>query len=473
MKHRKDLGVAARAIGRVVVVYLAVCLGGCQLDRRPAPSASVAPDGGGTSAVGVTGDGDGEPDPCAECGPDCESDPRCVPEKLPNGGACRTGSQCQSGNCRGGLCCDAGRRCCADTSECVDLNLAGEGTFCEQISACQGKRGTPLCEDHGCIVSEGTDDDRGCAGMEARDCGPYPSVFCTDEIDQTVAACTTQCADDGDCDNASFCHAERCEYKRDNGSECSDNAHCASGNCGGAGERSVCCPHGDTCCASARDCPDAFGQPPVCMNTMTCQGVRRDPVCDENFTCRAGEAVDDDSACSDKAQDCGTYAPVSCTGRAQQNRPTCPTSCEDDDDCATGAFCDDADKTCKGARDNGQTCSRQRECESGRCNNQHCCDRGTCCADAADCDATGECTNLVACQGERRDPVCVDFQCGLTSGSVPDDSYCQGQLAKDCGNYTDIICTAQVEQTPQPCDVSCQANDQCDNDTTCIDDTCQ
>ncbi len=128
-----------------------------------------------------------------------------------------------------------------------------------------------------------------------------------------------------------------------NGESCLADVDCLSGHC----QNGFCCDSGD-CCAVAADCPTGtYSRAPVCDDPATCQGHRMDPACENNM-CAVGEAVPDDSDCTQEVDSCGYYHSIRCNGRVDQEPPVCPTSCiYYDNDCDPGTYCDMTTNTCQ------------------------------------------------------------------------------------------------------------------------------
>ncbi len=114
--------------------------------------------------------------------------------------------------------------------------------------------------------------------------------------------------------------------------------------------------------------------------------------------------------------------------------------------------------------DDGETCDEDIDCGTGHCQNGFCCTGGDCCAVAADCPASyteaAICSDIPACQGYRKDPVCNASVCGNTT--VADDTACTvSTQAKECGLYPDEYCTGAAVQTEPMCATDCGADSDC------------
>ncbi len=164
-----------------------------------------------------------------------------------DGDACGAGSDCKSGFCADGVCCDtacdndcescavpgAEGTCAAydegtdPDGECLGSAQAGDtcaGT-CNGASACEFPDTSTTCGTGVCTGGESTGyacDGTGACKLATVDCAPY---LCGTD------SCTTACAKDTDCASGNFCLAGQCITKQANGQTCSGANQCSSGNC--------------------------------------------------------------------------------------------------------------------------------------------------------------------------------------------------------------------------------------------------
>lgn len=326
-------------------VALAIGLGwaaGCTLERRPQAGTDAVrvsepeqdlenamnpmPESGPAAVTaGRGGTGNDEPDEpvrnvsvLVEC--DCDAgctEPQCI---RANGETCERDEQCESDHCQNSHCCETGA-CCQSVSDC---NGGGDGValVCSNKETCEGTRGQVMCEDFQCISKDGIKDDRGCGpSTEASDCGPYPSVYCNGNREQTPPPCATSCDKDEDCDHEAHCNEGKCRMNVPNGGPCELGRECVSRYCGGG----ICCEDGH-CCRDADDCPSSlYVEEPVCEEPNLCRGTQRRAVC-MDFMCAKGPKVDDDSACGPDtlAIMCIGRESQYCNGETEQQAPSCP-----------------------------------------------------------------------------------------------------------------------------------------------------
>ena len=111
---------------------------------------------------------------------------------------------------------------CSDNSECSHLDT---NPVCDNSNTCQGTLGLGICSDFLCATNH-IDDDSACAELESNDCGPYPPVSCTTDIDQIsnqAGFCATSCSISADCDDNAVCNgSQQCVF----GSNMAPTADC-------------------------------------------------------------------------------------------------------------------------------------------------------------------------------------------------------------------------------------------------------
>jgi hypothetical protein len=382
-------------------------------DDSACDSSVLANDCGWFLPIYCTGAVDQTPPTCpTTCASDadCDADGFCNPassvceQDRPNGGICQQDSWCQSDHCQNGFCCDSGD-CCTSETDCPG-SYSGD-PVCTVPTACQGEVDVAQCNDNRCTTSVGVDDDSACGpGVEASNCGPYTSIYCTGDSLQQPPQCPSTCSDDSDCDANAYCNAGgACVPDEPNGAACSDEDECQSGHC----QNGFCCDSGD-CCNNDSAC-NAYDLPSTCGDAATCQGTRVDGVCNAQKQCTA-VTVDDDSGCNGlESDDCGPYPAEHCNGNQSQTGPTCATSCVDDGDCDPSAHCDDS--VCVPDQGQGGYCDAPSQCENGlHCVDNVCCNtacNGGC--EACDLPGTAGVCTLVG-NGMDPDNECGDVSCG-------------------------------------------------------------
>jgi hypothetical protein len=273
----------------------------------------------------------------------------CVP-KPANGTVCTGGSECFSGHCANGFCCNTA--CGADCDACDSqgnpgtcaTSLAGRqgnpgcGYLCNGVSQtcptgpCSGNAAcasTHTCVSGACVpkfldglacmaagqCTSGICADGRCCGSVCEPCAACNSLsspgICSPVVKGTIGApacapylcngaasnCPQQCSITTDCDSASYCLSGACVARRAKGATCSGMDECGS-----------------------RFCVDGF-----CCNTNCSGSCDACNLLNTRGTCTLIPAGSDGApACSPYL--CGTSA-------------SCPTACVNDNDCVTGIPC--------------------------------------------------------------------------------------------------------------------------------------
>ncbi len=228
------------------------------------------------------------------------------------------------------------------------------------------------------------------------------------------------------------------------GMSCTADADCRSAHCNAG----LCCASG-SCCSTPADCPSSFASASACTDpgpTTTCQGTRREAVC-EAYVC-GSTTVADDSGCAGAVRSCGAYAPVACTAAADQPAAACATTCTGPADCNAGHACTGG--ACTLVPTLGQACTGtgQGSCASGlKCENGVCCDA----ASAVCCSSAAQCANGLAC-----DATTASCFTGCTDGD-----------ASRCASPTTTYCAANA------CVARLGTGAACSTDAECASDVCE
>ncbi len=442
---------------------------------------------------------------CASCGDTCQSGATCVAGacKKPAGGTCSGDTECQTGICADGVCCDA--RCGGTCEKC---NLTGtEGvctpipsgddpedecateaaTTCGKTGVCSG---TASCQ----LFSAGTEcAARSCDGVAMSNrpdtcdgmglCSDAGKENCTRAFtcDASTGQCRTMCSDNAHCVAGFECQGGVCKLSQTG--PCTNDNQCASGfctdgiccerRCDGTCERcnvtgslGFCLPYtvgSDPEMECAQAAASTCGQTGVCSGGSSCQLYPQGTEClARSCAGPASSNVPDlcsgTGVCEDKGiQTCGQYT---CNATTGQCRTTCtgPNDCATNYECATGGVCRKVD---------GQPCPNgDVDCGSGFCADGVCCE-GRCGGTCEKCNQTGR---LGFC-----DPIAVNTdpedECGVDPTSTCD------RTGECSGNRT-----CQLYPITQQCAAPTCANNQtsnradfCDGSGVCADkgqDTC-
>lgn len=227
-------------------------------------------------------------------------------------------------------------------------------------------------------------------------------------------------------------------------------------------------------CASQDDCAaDEICRSGTCLPIGTCSNEYD---CDrQHQICRESRCVN--VVCTFyNEESCGAFG---CDGQAN----VCRTSCSIDDDCASGAYCDQ--RQCvvgTRPRDNDELCSENAQCNSGVC-----CARsgGKVCSDrcepaGATCKTAKDCKDSFCCARFASDSFCSSTPC-LAMTSCTSDTSCEvgefcanGSCAKKLANGGK--CVANRECFSGRCSSGqclAQLGDPCQKPTDCaLEQTC-
>lgn len=303
---------------------------------------------------------------CTACGASTGRDPMGdgdAGDRSVDGIACTENSDCVSGHCSNDRCCASGV-CCALDADCPGHDA---GATCNDAGTCQGTRSDIACVGYRCMDLGPVDDDSGCAGLVASECGPYPALLCTDESEQPVAQaslCSDTCASDADCDQGGHCAGDfTCVSDGAIGDPCLRSDECSSGlQC----VDSVCCT--SACEGLCRAC-DVAEHRGTCWNI----GLGEDPdeECD-GFSCAAFFWGWAGNTCW--SRDAAPDAAVGCDGEARCQSPAqvCPASEQGSATTTCDALCQKpAVSTCEGtlagACDNIAPEPASETCGVGQC----------------------------------------------------------------------------------------------------------
>jgi hypothetical protein len=376
-----------------------------------------------------------------------------------NGEACGSGTECISGWCVDGYCCNSS---CPDL--CESCGLPGSEGACSNVPA-----GTdPYDECAGVTVCDGTG---GCAlpnGAACSGSAECASAWCVDgfccagscsgtceacNIAGSEGTCSYIPADsdpDDECPGALTCDgAGSCSGQ--NGESCSSPSECISGWC----VDGYCCnsscpdlcescglPGSEGACSNVPAGTDPYDE---CAGVTVCDGtgacaLPNGSSCSSSAECISGWCVDGyccDSSCPNLCESCGLPGSEGACSNV-------PAGSDPYDECSGVTVCDGAGGC---ALPNGAACGSSAECISSWCVDSYCCDRS--------CSGTCEACDLTGREGSC-DPI--------PSGSDPDDECpgslacngagsCSGPIGSPCSNGTECMSGWCVDG--YCCDSSC------------------
>lgn len=407
---------------------------------------------------------------------------------VPNGVMCINGTECLSGFCSGGLCCNkscTGCFACAHASTgkpdgtcapvtnglsskgaCLsdaETNACGNDGTCDGLGACRKVTsgtacGVPSCSGTYFIPASTCDGLGACKSHASENCGDFQC---------NVSGCLRRCLINSDCSSTSFCNSVSglCEKKVANGGSCnSGNASsCLSGNC----VNGICCV--SSVCSACHTCSSPTGtcspSPGLngtsCGTNLFCKDGSCSP-CTPNQACNTGNPCEIGlSSCSTGSVVCekagnkpnGTVcgAIQTCSGSTM----TPGSACNSTGSCIAGApitcqfGCNG--NACATKLTNGSSCLSSDQCSSGACakdsNGAHCvseCGSAAgypCCIDHP-CAGFTSCNTSFICQhcGLAGEPCCDGSICSI-NGTVCDSSV---NLCTACGTPGRLCCAGNT-----------------------------
>jgi hypothetical protein len=335
----------------------------------------------------------------------------------PAGAVCKAGTECATGTCTDGVCCQAmtcgacsacnvpgslgacapvadgapdPRATCA-TQPATDCGYDGK---CDGAGACRKYPPSTVCGQGQCtgdgisVVLAPHCDGKGVCDMGVmQSCAPY-------NCDAAAGACRTKCTGPGDCVAPNICNAKgMCGDLQPLGAACVDGGECQSGHC----VDKVCCSA--SACGSCEACnvgnntgscaPVAAGDPDPAGTCLAApaSGCGDDGRCDGAGACRkypagtvclAATCMGNTATPASTCNGTGTCVPPAGTiacGTYACNGGTCKTTCSVDDDCTAPNTC--VGSTCR-LKPAGGACTGDPQCETGHCTDGVCCQSGPC-----------------------------------------------------------------------------------------------
>jgi MYXO-CTERM domain-containing protein len=275
-----------------------------------------------------------------------------------NGSSCFSGSECDSGICSGGVCCNT-----SCTGECRFCNLP------ESLGTCTTAPNGYQCPDADKCNGTETCQNGVCTSGPAPDCND--SSVCTTDTCNPSTGCVhtpvsngTSCSDGDVCNGAETCQSGVC--RSFGGLDCSDSDPCTSDTC-----------HPVNGCSNT-PVPDGTS----CDDNNACNGVD---------VCRGGVCIPGTGLNCDDANPCTADQCVPGTGCVHDAYPA-GTACDDGDICTTGDVCT-----------GGFCAGTQVTCDDHNLCTQDSCDPVAGCLHAALADGTGcgggMCGQAVCAQG--------------------------------------------------------------------------
>jgi len=393
--------------------------------------------------ITVCNDGDG----CCPPGCDGTTDDDC-------------NAQCDNGVIESGETCDPISSCptdCDDSNDCTTDVMTGAAATCDAV--CTNTPITTCASGDGCCPT-------GCNEVTDSDCNPA----CGNGVVESGETCDPPSSCPTTCDDSNDCTADQLT-----GAAATCNVACTN-------TAITLCTGGDGCCPSGCDSTSDSDCSVICGNGIIEAGETCDPpascptTCDDSNDCTTdvltGAPATCDAACSNTAitgcfnndgccpagcnstndNDCS----ISCgngvveSGETCDPPSSCPTSCDDSDDCTTDLMTG-APATCNVSCTNTAVTS----CS----NNDGCCPAG--CFETTDNDCTAFCGNGVVESGETCDPP------GSCPTTCDDSNDCTADLMTGAPATCDVTCANTPITACANGDGCCPAGCDATSDTDC------
>lgn len=368
---------------------------------------------------------------------------------LGNGVSCKAGSECETGLCVEGVCCDG--ECDGQCESCALIGSLGTCRLvkgdpapgklaCDGTGACKGKcdgnngkacaypGGTTTCRAASCKEGRATPA-AGCDGLGActtPDENACPSNLCSSD----GSKCQDNC-ESGNCGEDMYCSKTgACLAKRKTGEKCTDHDECASEVC----VDDVCCA--TSCGGQCQACNEA-GKVGTCTRVSGAPRGTRKPCKSVVATCGGTCDGSSDTKCAYPGEE----------------KKCSAAKCSDDLVTATSASACDGEGACSDAQ-NINCGASGRYCSSGACTSKL--PPGGSCSDPVQC-VSGNCSNKTCCAAGLTwcGDTCVDLR---TS-----NAHC-GACGRACGSQQcmeGLCCDANSMRCGSSC---CGPNHKCSND---------
>ncbi len=391
--------------------------------------------------------------------------------------SCSTNSQCATGFCVNGVCCDT-----ACNGGCGACNLTGKVGTCSPVA-----NGTTCSDSNACTTGE---------TCQSGTCTGGTTVTCTTDQCHTIGTCVaatgcpapvakangTTCSDSNACTNGETCQSGTCTggttvtctgadtchtvgacvpatgcpapVSKANGTTCSDSNACTSGETCQSGTctggTTVTCTGADTChtvgaCVPATGCP----APVTKVNGTTCDDSN---ACTSGETCQSGTCTGGTAVTCTGADTCHTVgACVPATGCPAPVTKANGTICNDSNACTSGETCQSG--TCTGGT--AVTCTTDQCHTIGTCVAATGCPAPVLKADGSFCDDGNACTQTDACVAG----VCTGSNPITCSGAGTDPCRSAGACDPATG-----MCSTTLAPDNQACEDGnrCTVNDRCE-----------
>ncbi|MFO0569247.1 MAG: kelch repeat-containing protein [Polyangiaceae bacterium] len=345
-----------------------------------------------------------------------------------NGAACSTGGECASGFCADGVCCDV-----ACTASCLACSAAKKGSGIDGVCG---------------SVATGTDPDADCP-----------------------ASAPTTCGNSGGCDGAGKCKQHAAGI--DCGSPSCAATILIVPKCDGKGacapQQLPCAPYGCTGNACDGSCVSAPCAPGFWCSAGACNPqADNGSLCSKDEECKSGQCYDGyccGTKCDKQCEACdvkgseGTCTAV--VGDPHGARPACPAGSASDP--CKEASCDGADRTTCAAFVGSLVACRQADCQDGVATLSAVCDgKGACpAAQTKNCEPF-TCGALECATECSSDAACAPgYRCDLSSQKCVAGASCQDEHTSVAIDGTPTDCSPFKCASSGSCAESCTSADDC------------
>ena len=463
----------------------------------------------------------GSPDDSCPSDQACDANHQC---KARTGHQCGIFSDCASGHCADGVCCNTD---CNDTCKVCNLNNSlgtcalvpvgnedpgtcvsdsSQPRSCDASGVCtngpkatgkpcsaSGQCASSYCIDGFCCNTACNTTCYSC-GLPATPgtCQPIPAGLPDHSATTTCDGAMQYCTGSGTCGMNKYPNGQTCSATTDCGSGFCVDGKCCNSACTGTCQSCAVAGSLGSCVNLPAGAPDptsspACGGTQYCDANGTCQsGLKvNGAMCAAGGDCGSGKCVDGvccDSACTDTCYACNLAGSLgTCTGVTTGGTDATATTA-----CAAPNFCTATHTCTTGKKPNGAVCAADTDCGSNFCVDGTCCESacGTAChscnnatgtcgltADGMDprnnCKGQGICTGTCngqgACRFGPQGTVCAQAGCQTDTSLITSGGACDG--AGNCAQTVSKPCNGFGCYTDTSGAAQCKTN--CATDPDC------